>query len=149
MKWNNTESIYSHVFIFILAAWKCKKKTQNKCISKMSNFTVSYYLLCQFWTVSLVCKFTSPDQFPKSATLPKWVMLFLIRQAQIQNNPIMHCFNWNNLLFVCWFWASNRLKFIMFWTYLDYWIHVTIIVKQNNMFCFVNKNFWKTVKFEF
>ena len=93
--------------------------------------------------------FNSPDQLPKSATLPKWVMLFLIRQAQIQNNPIMHCFNWNNLLFVCWFWATYQLKFIMFWTYLDYWIHVTIIMKQNNMFCFLNKNFWKPLNLNF
>ena len=37
----------------------------------------------------------------------------------------------------------------MFWTYLDYWIYVTIILKQNNMFSFLNKKFWKTVKFEF
>ena len=34
----------------------------------------------------------------------------------------------------------------MFWTYLD--CYVTIILKQN-MFCFLNKKNWKTVKFEF
>ena len=95
------------------------------------------------------CSVSSPDQLPKSATLPKWAMLFLIRQSQIQNNPTIHCFNWNNLLFVCCFWASKWLKLIMFWMYLDYWIYVTIILKQNNMFCFLNKKIWKTVKFEF
>ena len=51
--------------------------------------------------------FDSPDQLPKSATLPKCAMLFLIRQSLIQNNSIIHCFKWNNLLFVCGFWASN------------------------------------------
>ena len=89
------------------------------------------------------CTPSSPDQLPKSAILPKWAMLFLIRQSQIQNNPIMHCFNWNNLLFVCGFWASNWLKFIMFLMSLDYWIYVFLILKQNNMFCFQNKKILK------
>ena len=37
----------------------------------------------------------------------------------------------------------------MLWTYLDYWIYVTTILKQSNMFCFLNeKKKWKAVKFE-
>ena len=31
----------------------------------------------------------------------------IIRQSQMQHNPIMHCFNWKKLPFVCEFWASN------------------------------------------
>ena len=92
---------------------------------------------------------------PKSATLPKWAMLFLIRESQIQNNPIMHCFTWDNLLFVCGFWASNWLKFIMFWTHLEYLIYVTLIfeTKQHALFSKEKKKEKerkrKTVKFEF
>ena len=38
----------------------------------------------------------------------------------------------------------------MFWTYLDYWIYVTIILKQNSMLCFLKKKKKKKhVKFEF
>ena len=33
--------------------------------------------------------------------------------------------------------------------YLGYWIYVFLILKQNNMFCFLNEKIWKTVKFEF
>ena len=66
-------------------------------------FKLSYLKNLKLFSITV----NSPDQLPKSATLPKWAMLFLIRQSQIQNNPIMHCFYWNNLLFVCGFWASN------------------------------------------
>ena len=39
----------------------------------------------------------------------------------------------------------------MFWTYLDNWIYVTIILKRNNMFCFLNKVYGKPfyLNFEF
>ena len=55
---------------------KQTKTTKTRCINNNCETSFLY----------------SPDQLPKSATLPKWAMLFLIRQSQIQNNPIMHCF---------------------------------------------------------
>ena len=78
--------IYLGNFVFVLGC---------VFILLLDYFYVSIFIWCFFLFL------ISPDR------LPKWAMLFLIRQSQIQNNPIMHCSNWNNLLFVCWYLASN------------------------------------------
>ena len=75
--------------------------TVSETIAKHEVSEDDYPNINTILTIVATLPVTSPDQLPKSATLPKWAMLFLIRQSQIQNNPIMHWFNENSLLFVC------------------------------------------------
>ena len=76
---------------------------------------------------------------PKSATLPKWAMLFLIRQSQIQNNSIIHCFTW---MIICCLFVDFELLikscFARIWEYL---IYVTLIfeTKQHALFSKLKK----------
>ena len=82
--------------------------------SSSSSFLVWNMMLVDLWMLAyglskyaqrIVCRpYGQSEPIAQIGKIAQMGMLFLIRQSQFQNNPIMH---WNNLLFVCWFWASN------------------------------------------
>ena len=67
-------------------------------------------------------------------------MLFLIRQSQIQNNPLMHCFTW--MIICCLFVDFELLIKSCFESIWEYLIYVTLIfeTKKHALFSKLNKN---------